>query len=34
MAREVTTNEEGLATGISYVDRNTMQEYHIKARDL
>lgn len=34
MAREVTTNDEGLATGISYVDRNTMQEYHIKARSV
>ncbi|MBK6389384.1 MAG: GMC family oxidoreductase [Saprospiraceae bacterium] len=34
MAREVTTNDEGLASGISYVDRNTMQEYHIKARSV
>lgn len=34
MAREVTTNEKGLATGISYVDRNTLQEYHIKARSV
>ncbi|MEP7269750.1 MAG: GMC family oxidoreductase [Saprospiraceae bacterium] len=32
MAREVTTDEHGLATGISYVDRVTMQEYHVKAR--
>ena len=32
MAREVTTNAEGLATGVSYVDRNTLQEYHIKAK--
>ncbi|MEO5582955.1 MAG: GMC family oxidoreductase [Saprospiraceae bacterium] len=32
MAREVTTNADGLATGISYVDKNTLQEYHIKAR--
>ncbi|MEO5582954.1 MAG: GMC family oxidoreductase, partial [Saprospiraceae bacterium] len=34
MAREVTTNEAGLATGVSYVDRNTMQEYHIKGRSI
>lgn len=32
MAREVTTDTEGKATGISYVDRLTMQENHIKAR--
>lgn len=32
MAREVTTDAEGKATGISYVDRLTMQENHIKAR--
>ena len=34
MAREVTTNSEGLATGISYVDKNTLQEYHVKARSV
>jgi choline dehydrogenase-like flavoprotein len=32
MAREVTTNQEGLATGISYVDKTDMQEYHVSAR--
>ncbi len=32
MAREVTTNDEGLATGISYVDKSDMQEYHVSAR--
>lgn len=34
MAREVTTDANGLATGISYVDKNTLQEYHIKARSV
>lgn len=34
MAREVTTNAEGLATGVSYVDKNTLQEYQIKARSV
>ncbi|MBP7801352.1 MAG: GMC family oxidoreductase [Saprospiraceae bacterium] len=34
MAREVTTNSEGLATGISYIDKNTLQEYHVKARSV
>lgn len=32
MAREVTVNEEGLATGVSYVDKSDMQEYHVTAR--
>lgn len=32
MAREVITNNEGLATGISYVDKNDMQEYQISAK--
>ena len=32
MAREVTTDEEGLATGVSYVNRNDMQEYAVRAR--
>ena len=29
MAREVLTNNEGLATGISYVDKTDMQEYQV-----
>lgn len=29
MAREVLTNNEGLATGISYVDKNDLQEYQV-----
>jgi choline dehydrogenase-like flavoprotein len=32
MAREVMTNKEGLATGISYVDKNDMQEYQVFGR--
>ena len=32
MAREVTVNDEGLATGVSYVDKSDMQEYHVTAR--
>ncbi len=32
MAREVITNDEGLATGVSYVDKNDMQEYVISAK--
>jgi choline dehydrogenase-like flavoprotein len=32
MAREVMTNREGLATGISYVDKNDLQEYQVKGR--
>jgi len=32
MAREVTTDAEGKATGISYVDRLTMQEHRIRGR--
>ncbi len=34
MAREVTTDDKGLATGVSYVDKNTLQEYHVKARSV
>lgn len=34
MAREVSTDASGLATGISYVDRNTLQEYHVKGRSI
>ncbi|WP_416437861.1 GMC family oxidoreductase [Phnomibacter sp. MR] len=32
MAREVITNKEGLATGISYVDKETLQEYQVSGR--
>lgn len=32
MAREVLTNDEGLATGVSYVDKTDMQEYEVSAR--
>lgn len=32
MAREVITNKEGLATGISYVDKETLQEYQVGGR--
>jgi len=32
MAREVLTNDEGLATGVSYVDKNDMQEYVISGK--
>jgi choline dehydrogenase-like flavoprotein len=32
MAREVTTNENGLATGISYVNTQDKSEYHVRAR--
>ena len=32
MAREVTTNENGLATGISYVNTQDKREYHVRAR--
>jgi choline dehydrogenase-like flavoprotein len=32
MAREVTTNENGLATGISYVNTQDKREYQIRAR--
>jgi choline dehydrogenase-like flavoprotein len=32
MAREVLTNKEGRATGISYVDRTDMQEYQVNAK--
>ena len=30
MVREVLTDKNGLATGVSYVDRNTLQEYQVK----
>ena len=32
MAREVITGDDGLAKGISYVDKNDMQEYVVNAR--
>ena len=32
MAREVLTNSEGLATGISYVNKRDLLEYEVKAR--
>src|ERR1700744_6228693 len=32
MAREVTTGPNGEATGISYVNKNDLQEYHISAK--
>jgi choline dehydrogenase-like flavoprotein len=31
MAREVTTNDEGVATGISYIDKNDGREHHVRA---
>lgn len=31
MAREVTTNDEGLATGVSYVDKRDGREHHVNA---
>jgi len=32
MAREVLTNKEGLATGVSYVSKDDMQEYQVNGR--
>ena len=32
MAREVLTNSEGLATGVSYVNKEDMQEYQVTGR--
>ncbi len=32
MAREVLTNSEGLATGVSYVNKDDMQEYQVQGR--
>ena len=32
MAREVLTNSEGLATGVSYVNKEDMQEYQVSGR--
>ena len=33
MAREVTTDAEGLATGVAYVDTATGEDRHVRARD-
>jgi choline dehydrogenase-like flavoprotein len=32
MAREVLTNSEGLATGVSYINKEDMQEYQVKGK--
>jgi choline dehydrogenase-like flavoprotein len=32
MAREVLTNNEGLATGVSYINKDDMQEYQVSGR--
>lgn len=32
MVREVLTDKAGLATGVSYVDKNTLEEFSVKAR--
>ena len=32
MAREVTVDEHGLATGVAYIDKNTGRENHVQAR--
>jgi choline dehydrogenase-like flavoprotein len=32
MAREVTVDEAGLASGVSYIDKNTVRENHVRAR--
>jgi choline dehydrogenase-like flavoprotein len=32
MAREILTNEQGLATGVSYIDKTTMKEMQVKAK--
>jgi choline dehydrogenase-like flavoprotein len=32
MAREVTTDESGLATGVSYIDKTTGRDTHVRAR--
>jgi len=34
MAREVTIDERGLATGVLYIDRRTGQENHVLCRQL
>jgi len=32
MVKNVTTNDEGLATGVSYINKDDMQEYQLKSR--
>lgn len=32
MVKNITTNDEGLATGVSYIDKKDMGEYQLKAR--
>ncbi len=32
MAREVTTDAKGLATGVAYIDRKTLKDEHVRAR--
>ncbi len=32
MVREVLTNDEGLATGVSYINKDDMQEYQVKGK--
>jgi choline dehydrogenase-like flavoprotein len=32
MAREVTTNKEGIATGVSYINKIDLQEYQVRGR--
>ena len=32
MVKNVTTNDEGLATGVSYINKEDMQEYQLKSR--
>jgi choline dehydrogenase-like flavoprotein len=32
MAREITTDDTGLATGVAYVDKNTARDNHVRAR--
>jgi choline dehydrogenase-like flavoprotein len=32
MAREVTVNKEGLASGVSYISKDNLQEYHVQAK--
>jgi len=32
MAREVTVDDKGLATGVAYIDKNTTRENHVQAR--
>ena len=32
MAREITVDESGLATGVAYIDKSSMRENHVRAR--